>query len=99
MDLSLRETRLQEIQGSDFPISLLAGHMYRRVAVQWIFYEHCASDAHLLGWRRGLQGREGSLDDVIGLSGRRALPGRVFQAVIYELGYTQRALLRYLHSP
>ncbi len=53
-------------------------------------------ETHLLRLISSLRGCQGSLDDVIGLPGRRALPGRVFQTVIYELGYAQWALLWHL---
>ncbi len=54
--------------------------------------------AHLLRWRGAVRGREGRLDDVIGLPGRWALLGRILKAVIYQLRYGQRALLRHLHA-
>ena len=45
-----------------------------------------------------MRGREGRLDDVIGLPGRWALLGRILEAVIYQLRYGQRALLWHLHA-
>ena len=45
-----------------------------------------------------MRGREGCLDDVVGLPGRWTLLGRILKAVIYQLRYGHRALLRHLHA-